>query len=72
MFLTRLGHGGKMVVTGDASQIDLDDPRDSGLIDAAHRLKRVKGVAFCTLDGKDIVRHSLVQRIVEAYDNVKD
>lgn len=67
MFLTRLGHGGKMVVTGDASQIDLDDPRDSGLIDAAHRLRRVKGVAFCTLDGADIVRHSLVQRIVEAY-----
>ncbi|MEO0514779.1 MAG: PhoH family protein, partial [Planctomycetota bacterium] len=72
MFLTRLGHGGKMVVTGDASQIDLDDPRDSGLIDAARRLKRVKGVAFCTLDGRDIVRHSLVQRIVEAYENVKD
>ena len=67
MFLTRLGHGGKMVVTGDASQIDLEDPRDSGLVDAAHRLKRVKGVAFCTLDGADIVRHSLVQRIVEAY-----
>ncbi|MEM7625894.1 MAG: PhoH family protein [Planctomycetota bacterium] len=69
MFLTRLGHGGKMVVTGDASQIDLDDPRDSGLIDAAQRLKRVKGVAFCTLSGSDIVRHSLVQRIVEAYEN---
>jgi phosphate starvation-inducible PhoH-like protein len=68
MFLTRLGHGGKMVVTGDASQIDLDDPRDSGLVDAARRLKRVKGVAFCTLDGADIVRHSLVQRIVEAYE----
>ncbi len=67
MFLTRLGHGGKMVVTGDASQIDLEDPRDSGLIDAAHRLKRVKGIALCTLDGTDIVRHSLVQRIVEAY-----
>lgn len=71
MFLTRLGHGGKMVVTGDASQIDLEDPRDSGLIDAAHRLKRVKGVAFCTLGGSDIVRHSLVQRIVEAYENTQ-
>jgi phosphate starvation-inducible PhoH-like protein len=67
MFLTRLGHGSKMVVTGDTSQIDLEDRRDSGLIDAAHRLKRVKGVAFCTLAGNDIVRHSLVQRIVEAY-----
>ena len=72
MFLTRLGHGGKMVVTGDASQIDLDDPRDSGLVDAAHRLRRVKGVAFCTLDGADIVRHSLVQRIVEAYGESAD
>ena len=69
MFLTRLGHGGKMVVTGDASQIDLDDPRDSGLIDAAHRLRHVKGVAMRTLTGTDIVRHSLVQRIVEAYEN---
>ena len=67
MFLTRLGHGGKMVVTGDPNQIDLEDRRDSGLIDAARRLKRVPGVAFCTLDGADIVRHSLVQRIVEAY-----
>ncbi|MEM8738971.1 MAG: PhoH family protein [Planctomycetota bacterium] len=69
MFLTRLGHGGKMVVTGDASQIDLDDPRDSGLIDAARRLKRTRGVAFCTLSGRDIVRHALVQRIVEAYED---
>jgi phosphate starvation-inducible PhoH-like protein len=67
MFLTRLGHGSKMIVTGDTSQIDLDDPRDSGLIDAVRRLRRTKGVAMCTLDGADIVRHSLVQRIVEAY-----
>lgn len=67
MFLTRLGHGSKMVVTGDTSQIDLEDPRDSGLIDAVRRLRRVKGIAMCTLDGSDIVRHSLVQRVVEAY-----
>jgi len=67
MFLTRLGHGGKMVVTGDASQIDLDDPRDSGLIDAFHRLQRVPGIGRCTLDAADIVRHALVQRVVEAY-----
>lgn len=67
MFLTRLGHGGKMVVTGDASQIDLDDPRDSGLIDAYHRLQRVPGIGRCALDAQDIVRHSLVQRVVEAY-----
>ena len=67
MFLTRMGHGSKMVVTGDTTQIDLDEPRDSGLIDAAHRLRRVRGVAMCTLDAADIVRHSLVQRVVEAY-----
>ncbi|MFK7789109.1 MAG: PhoH family protein, partial [Phycisphaeraceae bacterium] len=67
MFLTRLGHGSKMIVTGDTSQIDLDDPRDSGLIDAVRRLRRTKGIAMCTLDGTDIVRHSLVQRVVEAY-----
>lgn len=71
MFLTRLGHGGKMVVTGDTSQIDLEDPRESGLIDAARRLKRVKGVAMATLDGADIVRHRLVQRIVQAYGQPK-
>jgi len=67
MFLTRLGHGSKMIVTGDTSQIDLDDPRDSGLIDAVRRLRRTRGIAMCTLDGADIVRHSLVQRVVEAY-----
>ncbi|BAM03912.1 PhoH family protein [Phycisphaera mikurensis] len=67
MFLTRLGHGGKMIITGDTSQIDLPDPRDSGLIDAVRRLRRVRGVATTTLDGGDIVRHELVQRIVEAY-----
>ncbi len=72
MFLTRLGHGSKMIVTGDTSQIDLDDPRDSGLIDAVRRLRRTRGVAMCTLDGADIVRHSLVQRVVEAYgENAK-
>ncbi len=67
MFLTRLGHGSKMIVTGDTTQTDLPDIRESGLVDAARRLRRVKGVAFVTLDQTDIVRHSLVQRIVEAY-----
>lgn len=69
MFLTRLGMGGKMIVTGDTSQIDLDDPRESGLIDAVRRLKHVRGVGMVTLDSVDIVRHSLVQRIVKAYGN---
>lgn len=67
MFLTRLGHGSKMVVTGDTSQIDLEDPTESGLIDAVHRLRRTEGIAFATLGKADIVRHSLVQRVVEAY-----
>lgn len=67
MFLTRMGHGSKMVVTGDTSQIDLEDPTESGLIDAARRLHRIRGIAFVTLERSDIVRHSLVQRIVEAY-----
>ncbi len=71
MFLTRLGHGSKMVVTGDTSQIDLEDPRDSGLIDAARRLKRTQGVAMVALNEADIVRHHLVQRIVEAYGQKK-
>jgi len=67
MFLTRLGHGGKMVVTGDTSQIDLEPGETSGLIDAVRRLQRVRGVATVSLDKVDIVRHPLVQRIVDAY-----
>lgn len=72
MFLTRLGMGGKMIVTGDASQIDLEDPRESGLIDAVRRLRHVRGVGMVALAGVDIVRHSLVQRIVEAYGSSED
>ncbi len=67
MFLTRMGHGSKMIVTGDVTQIDLPDPRRSGLVDAARRLRRVPGVAFIALDRSDVVRHALVQRIVDAY-----
>jgi phosphate starvation-inducible PhoH-like protein len=67
MFLTRLGHGSKMVVTGDATQVDLPDPRDSGLIDAARRLRRTHGVAMIAFEKEDVVRHSLVQRIIDAY-----
>jgi phosphate starvation-inducible PhoH-like protein len=67
MFLTRMGHGSKMIVTGDTTQIDLPDPAASGLIDAVRRLRRVAGIGFCTMDKHDIVRHRLVQRIVEAY-----
>jgi phosphate starvation-inducible PhoH-like protein len=67
MFLTRMGNGSKMIVTGDTTQIDLPDPTQSGLIDAARRLRRIRGIGMVTLDREDIVRHHLVQRIVEAY-----
>lgn len=67
MFLTRMGQGSTMIVTGDVTQIDLPDPRQSGLIDAARRLRRVPGVGFVTFDRGDVVRHPLVQRIVDAY-----
>jgi len=67
MFLTRMGHGSKMIVTGDVTQIDLPEPAESGLIDAARRLGRIRGVGMVQLGREDIVRHSLVQKIVEAY-----
>ena len=67
MFLTRLGNGSKMIINGDTSQIDLEDPRQSGLVDAARRLRQVKGIAMVTLGETDIVRHSLVQRVIDAY-----
>jgi len=69
MFLTRLGNDSKMVVTGDDSQVDLPDDQKSGLIDALHRLKGIKGIGFVRLTEADIVRHRLVQNIVKAYDN---
>lgn len=68
MFLTRMGHHSKIVVAGDATQTDLPDKVDSGLIDAIKRLSRVPGVASIALSGEDIVRHPLVRRIVAAYD----
>ncbi len=67
MFLTRMGQRSKMIITGDPTQIDLPDPRESGLIDAVRRLKRTPGVSMCGLDKSDVVRHELVQRIIEAY-----
>lgn len=67
MFLTRLGHGSKMVVTGDASQSDLGHGTGSGFIDALRRLEGVDGVAVVRLTNVDIVRHPLVQRVVESY-----
>ena len=68
MFLTRLGMNAKMIVTGDVTQIDLPPSTTSGLIQAMHILKGVKGIGRIEFTKKDIVRHKLVQRIVEAYD----
>ncbi|MEM7806633.1 MAG: PhoH family protein [Planctomycetota bacterium] len=68
MFLTRLGNDSKMIVTGDPRQSDLDDGTPSGLGDALHRLRGVDGIAHVKLDKVDIVRHRLVQNIVDAYE----
>ena len=68
MFLTRMGLNAKMIVTGDVTQIDLPIQQKSGLIDALETLKGIKGIAKVQFDVKDIVRHKLVQRIVEAYE----
>lgn len=72
MFLTRMGQRSKMIITGDVTQIDLPKPGESGLIDAARRLRRVNGVSFCALEKADVVRHDLVQRVIEAYAEEED
>lgn len=68
MFLTRLGFGSKMVVTGDETQIDLPGATKSGLIEAVRRLDDVKGVAINRMDETDVVRHPLVSKIIKAYE----
>ncbi|RRD76317.1 PhoH family protein [Alloprevotella sp. OH1205_COT-284] len=68
MFLTRMGWNTKMIITGDRTQIDLPPSQKSGLIDAENILHRVEGIAFVEMTRKDIVRHKLVTRIVEAYE----
>src|SRR5947199_8477451 len=68
MFLTRLGHDSKMIITGDATQVDLPPDTPSGLVDALDKLKGIKGVAQVQLERSDIVRHRLVQNIVNAYE----
>jgi len=71
MFLTRMGFGSKMVITGDITQIDLPNPSQSGLLDAMKILDGIEQIAFCELDSQDIVRHQLVKRIVSAYDQAQ-
>jgi phosphate starvation-inducible PhoH-like protein len=68
MFVTRLGNNAKAVITGDVTQIDLPNPRKSGLLEAIEVLKGVDGITFCHFEDGDVVRHQLVQRIIRAYD----
>jgi phosphate starvation-inducible PhoH-like protein len=67
MFLTRLGFNSKAIVTGDITQIDIQDPERSGLVHAAKVLQGIPGIAFCRFTSEDVVRHPLVMRILDAY-----
>jgi phosphate starvation-inducible PhoH-like protein len=69
MFVTRMGNGSKAVITGDLTQIDLPNPKRSGLFEALQVLDGVEGIRFCHFEDVDVVRHHLVQRIVRAYDS---
>ncbi len=68
MFLTRIGYGSKAVITGDITQVDLPRGKKSGLVSASNILKDIKGIEFMTFRKEDVVRHPLVQRIIEAYE----
>ena len=69
MFLTRMGFGSKVVVTGDVTQIDLPKGKKSGLVEAVRILKRVGGIDFCYMTEVDVVRHEMVKKIIKAYDD---
>ena len=71
MFLTRLGFGSKIVITGDVTQIDLPSDKTSGLKDAIEVLTDVKDIAICRLTSADVVRHALVQQIINAYEKAE-
>ena len=70
MFLTRLGVGSKSIITGDVTQIDLNSKKESGLVQVAQILDGIKGIDFVKLNQDDVVRHSLVKKIIEAYDRL--
>ncbi|HHT06502.1 MAG TPA: PhoH family protein [Hydrogenispora sp.] len=72
MFLTRMGWGSKVVVTGDITQIDLPKGQASGLVEAAEVLRDVAGIAFVYLGERDVVRHEMVQKIIKAYDRRRE
>jgi len=68
MFLTRIGFDSLAVITGDSTQVDLPVPKQSGLLEAKELLSRIEGIKFCTFSGEDVVRHPLVQKIIQAYE----
>ena len=68
MFLTRIGFDSLAVITGDSTQVDLPVPKQSGLLEAKELLSRIEGIQFCTFSGEDVVRHPLVQKIIQAYE----
>jgi len=68
MFLTRMGASAKFIITGDRSQIDLPKNHMSGLVQAVNLLSKVKGVGVIKLDERDVIRHPLVKRIIDAYE----
>lgn len=69
MFLTRLGFDSKTVITGDITQSDLPDGKPTGLLEAVNLLKPIRGIKFINLTKKDVVRHPLIQKIIQAYEN---
>jgi phosphate starvation-inducible PhoH-like protein len=72
MFLTRIGHNTKVVVTGDITQIDLPPGRTSGLIEAQSVVADIEGIRFVYFDERDVVRHPLVQSIIKAYESYRN
>ena len=72
MFLTRIGFGSKVIITGDATQKDLMPGAPSGLDVASKVLRNIEGISFCHLSSKDVVRHPLVQKIVKAYEDYEE
>ena len=71
MFLTRLGEDSRMVITGDITQIDLPRSKASGLLEVRHILSAIPGIDFHTFSGSDVVRHPLVGKIIDAYENYR-
>ena len=69
MFLTRLGFNSKMIITGDITQIDLPASKKSGLIDAINTVKGIDDIGIVNMESKDVVRHQIVSKIIDAYQN---